>query len=131
MTAAAAEAEKVLQVGKYTTRGGRPAIVDAVVDQMLVGRIDIRECGTDVSVFVPQLWQLDGHCWPGSNSGNDIGVEVKPVIKRRYWLNIYDDGPGILRKTWEESLVEASREEKPVLCRVPINITSYLGDGLK
>jgi hypothetical protein len=48
-----------------------------------------------------------------------------------YWLNEYDNGPGLLRKTWEESLIEASREEKQPLCRVELKFVAFVGDGLR
>jgi hypothetical protein len=56
---------------------------------------------------------------------------LRILVKRLYWLNEYDNGPGLLRKTWEESLIEASREEKQPLCRVELKFVAFVGDGLR
>ena len=67
-----------------------------------------------------------------SHSGDDIGCEVEPRVKATYWLNIYMGGPGLLRKTWEESLIEASRNDtENVLCRVAIKVDAKVGEGLR
>jgi hypothetical protein len=120
---------KTLGVGRYTTRDGREAVVDAVVDTgvelMLVGRVIIG------NTAIGQVWLLDGKAYRYGDSAFDIGCEVKPLVKRTYWLNIYDNGPGLLRETWEQSLVEASREEKQPLCRVEVKVEAFVGDGLR
>ena len=117
---------KTLGVGKYTTRNGLPAIVDAVTDGFLIGRVMFG------STPMGQVWELDGRAnsW-GQDCIFDIGCEVKPLVKRTYWLNIYDNGPGLLRETWEQALVEASREEKQPLCRVEVKVEACVGDGLR
>jgi hypothetical protein len=51
-------------------------------------------------------------------------------VHRSYWLNIYQSGPGLLRDSWEHSLIEASREDSPPLCRVEVKVNSYIGEGL-
>jgi hypothetical protein len=121
---------KTLGVGRYTTRNGREACVDAVSDGMLIGRYMVT---TDMGqpCWVPKIWTLDGHAYPGSHDIHDIGGESKIRIERTYWLNEYDSGPGLLRKTWEESLIEASREEKQPLCRVELKFVAFVGDGLR
>ena len=116
---------KTLSVGKYTTRDGREAVVDAVVDGLLVGRIIIGK------IAMGQVWELDGRANKYGQSNFDISGELRILVKRLYWLNEYDNGPGLLRKTWEESLIEASREEKQPLCRVELKFVAFVGDGLQ
>ena len=120
---------KTLGVGKYTTRDGREAVVDTVVDTgvelMLVGRVIIG------NTAIGQVWLPDGKAYRYGDSAFDIGGEFKPIVRRTYWLNIYDNGPGLLRETWEQSLVEASREEKQPLCRVEVKVEACVGDGLR
>jgi hypothetical protein len=116
---------KTLGVGRYTTRDGRRAVVDAVVDGMLVGRVIIGHTA------MGQVWELDGKANKFGASAFDISGEQRILVKRLYWLNEYDNGPGLLRKTWEESLIEASREEKQPLCRVELKFVAFVGDGLK
>jgi hypothetical protein len=116
---------KTLGVGRYTTRDGREAVVDAVVDGLLVGRIIIGHTA------MGQVWQVDGRSCKYATSSFDIGDDFKPHVRRTYWLNIYDSGPGLLRETWEQSLVEASREEKQPLCRVEVKVEACVGDGLR
>jgi hypothetical protein len=116
---------KTLGVGKYTTRDGREAVVDAVVDGLLVGRVIIGRTS------MGQVWEMDGRVGKYGQSPFDIDWKFKPQVKRTYWLNIYDNGPGLLRETWEQSLVEASREEKQPLCRVEVEVEACVGDGLR
>jgi hypothetical protein len=116
---------KTLGVGRYTTRDGREAVVDAVVDGLLVGRIIIGHTA------MGQVWQLDGRSCKYATSPFDISGELRILVKRLYWLNEYDNGPGLLRKTWEESLIEASREETQPLCRVELKFVAFVGDGLR
>jgi len=116
---------KTLGVGKYTTRDGREAVVDAVVDGLLVGRVIIG------GFSMGHVWHLDGKVCVFASSPFDISGEFYPQVKRTYWLNIYDNGPGLLRETWEQSLVEASREEKQPLCRVEVKVEACVGDGLR
>ena len=116
---------KTLGVGKYTTRDGREAVVDAVVDGMLVGRIIIGHTA------MGQVWEMDGRACKYATSPFDISGEFYPKVKSTYWLNIYDNGPGLLRETWEQALVEASREEKQPLCRVEVKVEACVGDGLR
>jgi hypothetical protein len=121
---------ETLAVGKYTTRNGREAVVDAVADGMLVGRYKLID-GHGDDFWVPKIWRLDGSVFLGLDDIHDIGREFKPHVRRTYWLNIYDNGPGLLRETWEQALVEASREEKQPLCRVEVKVEACVGDGLR
>jgi hypothetical protein len=121
---------RTLEVGKYTTRNGREAVVDAVSDGMLVGRYKLIDARGD-DFWVPKIWRLDGSVFLGLDDLHDIGGDFKPHVRRTYWLNIYDNGPGLLRETWEQSLVEASREEKQPLCRVEVKVEASVGDGLR
>jgi hypothetical protein len=121
---------KTLGVGRYMTRDGREAVVDAVADGMLIGRYrastsDYRTC------WIPKIWTLTGHAWEGSWDPLDLCGTPRIRIERTYWLNEYQNGPGLLRKTWEESLIEASREEKQPLCRVELKFVAFVGDGLR
>lgn len=121
-------AEKVLGIGEYQTRDGEPAIVDAVSDGLLVGRVNIKL--HDGSPFwIGVVWNMHGKA--RSHSGSDIGVTVEPRIKASYWLNIYPSGPGLLRKTWEEALIEASRSDEDVIARKEIEIDARVGEGLR
>jgi len=121
---------KTLSVGKYTTRDGREAVVDAVADGMLIGRY--RAYTDNIQpVWIPKIWTLRGHAWEGSHDILDLCGTPRIRIERAYWLNEYDNGPGLLRKTWEESLVEASRDAKEPLCRVELKFVAFVGDGLR
>jgi hypothetical protein len=122
------EVEKELVVGKYFTRDGELAEVIAVVDGMLYGRVN-RRLGNGSPCWFGLAWMPNGTA--RSHSGDDIGCEVEPRVKATYWLNIYQGGPGLLRKNWEESLIEASRSEEDVLCRVEIKVDAKVGEGLR
>ena len=125
-----AESKQTYGVGKWWTADGKPAVVDAMVDGLLVGRIDIARCDATRPHWYAAIWTLDGQYRHGNEVHN---LQVNPVVKvqRTFWLNVYQDGPGLLRNTWEESLIEASREEKQPLCRVEVKVDSFVGDGLK
>jgi len=122
------EVEKELGIGQYVTRDGQQAEVFAVVDGMLYGRVNHR-LSNESPFWLGMAWKPDGKA--RSHSGDDIGVKVEPRVKATYWLNIFQSGPGLLRKTWEESLIEASRSEEGVLCRVEIKVDAKVGEGLR
>ena len=122
------EVEKELGVGQYVTRDGELAEVFAVIDGMLYGRVNHR-LSNGSPFWLGMAWKPDGKS--RSHSGDDIGCEVQPRVKATYWLNIYSSYPGQLRKTWEESLIEASRSEEDVLCRVAIKLDAKVGEGLR
>ena len=123
------EAKQTFGVGKWWTAEGKRAIVDACVDGLLIGRVDIAFSPATSPLWYAAIWTLDGQYRHGNEVHN---LQVNQVVKvqRTFWLNIYTNGPGMLRSTWEEALVEASREEKEPLCRVEIKIDSYVGEGL-
>lgn len=123
------QAEKTLTVGRYRTRSGREARVDAVADGMLIGRYLFADEG--IEVWIPKIWTLSGASHKGLEDQNDIGGESCIPVKREYWVNIYQEGPGLLRKSWEECLIETSRDQAQPLCRVRLPIDSYVGEGLK
>jgi len=123
------EVEKELGVGQYVTRDGQQAEVFAVVDGMLYGRVNHR-LSSGSPFWLGMAWKPDGTA--RSHSGDDIGVKVEPRVTATYWLNIFQSGPGMLRKTWEESLIEASRNDtENVLCRVEIKVDAKVGEGLR
>ena len=124
------EAKQTFGVGKWWTTEGKRAIVDACVDGMLIGRVDIAFSPATSPLWYAAIWTLDGQYRHGNEVHN---LQVNQVVKvqRTFWLNVYQDGPGLLRNTWEESLIEASREEKQPLCRVEVKVDSFVGDGLK
>jgi hypothetical protein len=118
-------------VGKWYTADGREAMVDAVADGLLIGRVNLRDNRHDKDLWYATIWKLDGrdHIAPG---GSDLRRNPVPRVRQVYWVNIYRSGPGQLRKTWEESLVEASqRESEDVLCRVEVSIDAMVGEGLR
>jgi hypothetical protein len=123
------EVEKELGVGQYVTRDGQQAEVFATVDGMLYGRVN-HQLSNGSPFWLGMAWKPNGKA--RSHSGDDIGVKVEPRVKATYWLNIYQGGPGMLRKTWEESLIEASRNDtENVLCRVEIKVDAKVGEGLR
>ena len=122
------EVEKELGIGQYVTRDGQQAEVFAVIDGMLYGRVNHQQVYKGSPCWFGMAWKPDGKA--RSHSGDDIGVKVEPRVKATYWLNIYSSGPGQLRKTWEESLIEASRSYA-VLCRVEIKVDAKVGEGLR
>jgi len=122
------EVEKELGIGQYVTRDGELAEVLAVVDGMLYGRVNHR-LSSGSPFWLGIAWNLNGRA--RSHSGDDIGCEVQPRVTATYWLNIFQSGPGQPRKTWEESLIEASRMKSNVLCRVEIKVDAKIGEGLR
>jgi len=118
-------------VGYYWTAEGLQAVVDAVADGLLVGRINLQEDLTKTPHWCAKFWTLDGKCQWGMSKQDELRTERTQRIKKSYWVNIYPSGPGLLRKDWEEALVEASRCEEPCLCRVEIKVDAYVGEGLK
>ena len=123
------EVEKELGVGQYVTRDGQQAEVFATVDGMLYGRVN-KPLSNGSPCWFGMAWKPDGKS--RSHSGDDIGCKVEPRVKATYWLNIYQGGPGLLRKTWEESLIEASRNDtENVLCRVEVKVDAKVGEGLR
>lgn len=123
------EAKQELGIGLYVTRDGQQAEVIAVKDGLLFGRVN-SPLSDGSCYWRGMAWMPSGRA--RSHSGDDIGCQVEPRIKTSWWLNIYPCGPGLLRKTWEESLVEASRSGfEDVLCRVEVKVDAKVGDGLK
>ena len=122
---------KVLDLGYYFTAQGLQAVADAVVDGMLIGRINLNEHLDERPIWHAYMWNLDGTCRYGANKKDELRTERTQRIKKSYWVNIYASGPGQLRKDWEEALVEASRCEEPCLCRVEVKVDAHVGEGLK
>lgn len=119
-------------VGSYWTADGQQAVVDAVADGMLIGRINLNPDKDGTRYWMPFMWQLDGTVRYGANVKFQLQPERPPQrIRASYWVNIYPSGPGQLRKDWEEALVEASRCEEPCLCRVEVKVDARVGEGLK
>ena len=128
----ATESMKTLAIGSYWTADGQQAVVDAVADGMLIGRIDLKSGFDGQPYWTPFMWQLDGTTRYGANVKFTLQPERPPQrIQSSYWLNIYTSGPGQLRKNWEEALVEASRCEEFCLCRVEVKVDAHVGEGLK
>lgn len=126
------EATKGFSVGKYFTECGYEVEVVAVAsDGMLIGRYNVQTQPEHRPCWMAGTWHADGTCTLGIEGYRLTRALQRIPVKRTYWLNVYDDGPGLLRNTWEESLIEASREEKQPLCRVEVKVDSYVGEGLK
>jgi hypothetical protein len=121
------EVEKELGVGQYVTRDGQQAEVFAIVDGMLYGRINHR-LSNGSPFWLGMAWKPDGKS--RSHSGDDIGVKVEPRVKSTYWLNIYKSGERLC-KTWEDALIESSRRQEDVLCRVEVKVDAKVGEGLR
>lgn len=117
-------------VGTYWTTDGRQAVVDAVTDGMLVGRINLQQDAEALPIWYPTGWRANGVSLYGGEK-DSLRTDRVRRIKKTYWVNIYTSGPGQLRKDWEESLVEASRCEEEVLCRVEVKVDAAIGEGLK
>jgi len=118
-------------IGQYWTAEGRMAMVDAVVDGKLLGRVNIALKEESKPHWYPAMWNVDG-----SDTTGDKWRQLqaaKPLrLSQWYWLNVYPSGVGQLRETWEQSLVEASRcEEEQPLMRVRVFVDGKVGDGLK
>lgn len=121
------EVEKEICIGQYVTRDGQQAEVFAVVDGMLYGRVNHR-LGNGSPCWFGLAWMPNGMA--RSHSGDDIGVKVEPRVKARYWLNIYKSGERLC-KTWEDALIESSRRQEDVLCRVEVKVDAKVGEGLR
>ncbi len=121
---------KTLEVGNYTTRNGKQAEVHCVDSSkgLLVGVINI---GTAKEPnWAGCVWLLNGRRNSVVELDHDIGCEVKPRVKKTLWFNYWPDGPGLLRNSWEECLIEASRDEREPLCRMKVEIDCEVGEGL-
>jgi hypothetical protein len=121
------EVKNELVVGKYFTRDGQQAEVFAVVDGMVYGRVN-HQLSNGSPCWFGLAWMPNGKA--RSHSGDDIGVKVEPRVKARYWLNIYKSGERLC-KTWEDALIESSRRQEDVLCRVEIKVDAKVGEGLR
>ena len=118
-----------LGLGQYITRDGQQAEVIAMKDGLLFGRVN-SPLSDGSPYWFAVAWLPNGTA--RSHPGNDIGCKIEPRIKATYWLNIYQSGPGLLRKTWEESLIEASRSDcDSVMCRVEVKVNAKVGEGLR
>lgn len=129
------QTEKKFGIGQWWTVDGRQAVVDAVAETSrgtrLIGRVNIQTDETAEALWTAAMWEVNGihEYMPKRNLLSD---QPRPKISRCYWVNIYPSGPGQLRDTWEQALIEASRsEEEEVLCRVQVEIEAHVGDGLR
>lgn len=111
--------------------GYRAEVCGITEDGNLVGRYDVRTINGNGSVWMAAIWKPDGKGQHGLESHDLVEFEPPARIKGTFWVNIYTSGPGQLRKTWEESLIEASRCEESVLCRCEVNIDAAVGEGLR
>ena len=119
-------------VGKYYTECGYEAEVVAVADDgMLIGRYNVQTKPEHRACWMAGTWYADGTNTLGIEGYRLTRTRERIPIKGSYWLNIYDDGPGLLRKTWEQALIESGCNEKQPLCRVEVKVDSFVGDGLK
>jgi hypothetical protein len=127
-----AKQELTFGVGEYWTADERRAVVDAVTDGgQLVGRVDIGTGKTEQPLWMACMWEADGKSWLDV-PGKRLQMErPAPKVRRTWWLNIYQDGPGLLRESWEHALIEASRETNPPLCRVEVKVDARVGEGLR
>ena len=123
--------ETAFGVGSYWTAEGLQAVVDAVADGLLVGRINLNEDIEGSPHWCAKFWTLDGKCQWGMGKKDELRMERRQRIKRSYWVNFYASGPGQLRKTWEDALVEASRCVDPCLARFEVKVDAHVGDGLR
>lgn len=122
--------QETFGVGTYWTTRGQKAVVDAVLETgELLGRVNIQTDETRAPHWYGVVWK------PSGRDSISMYVLVKqkptPAISKIYWLNIYPSGPGLLRKTWEEALIEASRSEEEVLARTQVKVEARVGEGLK
>jgi len=122
---------KTLGVGSYTTRNGRQAKVYCIdeANGLLIGVVDISD--GEGPVWIGCVWLLNGRRNSVVELDHDIGCEVKPRVKKTLWFNYWPDGPGLLRNSWEECLIEASRDEREPLCRMKVEIDCEVGEGLQ
>lgn len=118
-------------VGQYWTAQGRRAVVDAVADGILVGRINLQDDPAKPPHWWPAMWTESGNAHGNGPQSDKLQAAPGVPVRQRYWLNIYDDGPGLLRETWEQALIEAGSQEKQPLCRVEVKVDSFVGQGLK
>ena len=122
--------EKTFGIGNYWTDGGLRAVVDAVTeDGQLVGRVNLDRDETKVPIWYPVMWNASGHDRHRMHTLTEVGPQSR--IREVYWVNRYVVGIGQLRRTWEECLIEASRSEEDVLCRVRVVIDASVGEGLR
>ena len=122
--------EETFGIGTYWTTKGQLAVVDAVLETgELVGRVNIERNETKAPHWYGVVWQPTGR----DRFSVHVLLKQKPLmaISKTYWVNIYPSGPGALRKTWEEALIEASRSEEDVLARTQVRVEARVGEGLK
>ena len=119
-------------IGRYWTKSGyRVEICGVTDDGNLVGRYDVRSQDGESSVWMAGIWQPDGKHSFGLDTHDLVDGEQPARVRQTYWLNIFSGGPGLLRKNWEEALIEASRSEEPCLCRVEVKVDAFVGEGLR
>ena len=118
--------------GKYFTECGYEAEVVAVADDgMLIGRYNVQTNPEHRACWMAGTWHANGICTLGIEGYRLTRTLQRIPVRRTYWLNVYDNGPGLLRNTWEQALMESGCNEKQPLCRVEVKVDSYVGDGLK
>ena len=123
-------AEKTFGIGNHWTDRGLRAVVDAVTeDGHLVGRVNLQDDANKNPIWYAVIWNANGHDRHRMHTLTEVGPQSR--IRESYWLNRYASGCGLLRKTWEEALIEASRSEEEVLCRVRVVIDACVGEGLR
>ena len=118
-------------IGTYWLACGyRAEVVQVMEDGTLLGRYDCQTNPDSRPCWLPGMWCADGR-YTSDMETHRLVMQKPTRIKADYWVNVYPSGPGQLRKSWEEALIEASRCEEDVLCRVRVPINAEVGEGLR
>lgn len=101
----------------YQTSDGRPVNLYEIAHRSVFGRVD----------QTPMSWELNGAYMSGRPSFLDL-VEVKPEIRREFWVNVYQDCETLHKNKnhADESLMAGSGR---IAC-VRVEVVCREGDGL-
>lgn len=109
---------------QYRTRAGNPVriyAVDGGGQKPIHGSIETSDG------YHPQSWTREGEYLEGIESPHDL-VEVKPRIKRDFWVNVYNTDWAMMHRT-QESAVK-SRMNSTCIATVKVTLDFEEGDGL-
>ena len=82
----------------------------------------------DIRRWVPYSWTANGRIFPGDLDSDHDLIEVKPRIKREYWLNLYEEVDDVFGYITKERADEGSCGDRIACVRVVVDCEH--GEGL-
>lgn len=109
----------------YRTRDGREVRIYATDH----GSLNNVVCGAikDNGIWFGNNWLPNGHYLNMDTETNSDLIEVKPRIRREYWVNVYSDHVGKLFES--RAMANTNTESERIAC-VKVVIDCAEGDGL-